>query len=144
MDESLGDGFQLLPAFADALGLLFIDMMIAGGPGYHGKKIGKFLHHLVGGRNEIVGVSPVLFGVLDEETTGPFAYPLHQSWILSGLEQGFDAVERIGGTTAAFCGGFGPFVDHGQGEAHVIGDLFWVALVKDLAQQFVGLHKVYC
>ena len=82
-----------------------------------------------------------IFGILNEEPAGALANPLDEPVVAGAGQQGFDAVERVAGAAArGVVRRFGPFINHGKGQADVGGDLFGGLLVEDLAQQFVGMH----
>jgi hypothetical protein len=104
------------------------------------QQVGEFLDNLIGGGNEVMRMRDVLW-VLNEESAGALANPLNEPVITSASQQGFDAVERV---TGAAAGGvirrFSPFIDHGEGQAEIGGDLFGRLFLENLAQQLVGLH----
>ena len=132
--------FQFLPAGADLFGLRRRDLAVGGGGGDDGEKVGEFLDDLIGGRNQKMWMGGV-FGVEDEKAAGALANPLNKPLVAGAFQQRLNAVERIAGAAA---GGvvrrFSPFVNHGKRQAEVGGDLFGGFFVKDLAQQFVGMH----
>jgi len=138
--KTFRDRFQFLPPRADFPGLRLCDFFIGGGGGDDMEQVGKFLDDLVGGGNQEMRMRRVL-RVLNEEPAGALANPLDEPVVAGAGQQRFDAVERVAGAAA---GGvirrFGPFINHGKGQAKVGGDLFGGLFVEDLAQQFVGMH----
>jgi hypothetical protein len=123
-------------------GLSGRDLIVGGGGGDDGEQVGEFLHDLVRRRNQEMRMRRV-FGVLDEKSAGALADPLDEPFVAGALDERLDAVERIVNSAAGLVlGGFGPFVDDGGGQADVSGDLFGRGLVKNFAEQFVGLHGV--
>ena len=139
-DEPFGDGFQFLPEGADLFGLRREIFVIGRGRGDHMQQVGKFLHNLVGGRDQIMRMRGV-FRVEDEKTACALANPLDEPVIAGAGEQGFNPVERIAGTAAGgVVWGFGPLINHGKRQAEIGGDLFGRLFFENLAQQFVGLH----
>lgn len=87
-------------------------------------------------------MGPVVFWVFDEEAAGAFANPLDEAEVVGAFDEGFDAVERVGGAAAAGFVGLGPFINERLGKAHVGGDLLDVALFENFTKKFVGLHGV--
>jgi hypothetical protein len=140
VDEAFGDGFEFFPAGADGGGFGFGDFVVGGGDGDDGEEVGEFLDDHVGRGDEEIGMSPVVFWVFDEETSGALANPLDEAEVVRAFDEGFDAVEGVGGAAAAGFVSLGPFVDERLGKAHVGGDLLDVTLFKNFAKKFVGLH----
>jgi hypothetical protein len=85
-------------------------------------------------------MGPSVFWVFDEEAAGAFANPLDEAKVVGAADEGFDAVEGIGGAAAAGFVGLGPFINEGLGEAHVGGDLLDVTFFENFTKKFVGLH----
>ncbi len=77
------------------------------------------------------------FRILDEETAGAFADPLHDAWIFCAAQESFNAVERIGCTAAAAFVGFCPFVNHRKGESEFGRNLLGTGLLHDFPEKFV-------
>jgi hypothetical protein len=81
-------------------------------------------------------------GVSDEKSTCALAEPLHDPGIVCAAKKGVDPVKGVGGTAAsALFGRFCPFINHGQGQTELSGDLFGAALLEDFPQKFIGLHS---
>ena len=140
VDEVFGDAFEFFPAGADGGGFLFGDFVVGGGDGDDAEEVGEFLDNHVGGGNEEIGMGPGVFWVFDEEAAGAFANPLDEAKVVGAFDEGFDAVEGVGGAAAAGFISLSPFVDEGLGEAHVGGDLLDVTFFENFAKKFVGLH----
>ena len=139
-DESFRHGFKFLPPGANLFGFVPGDLVVIGRHGNDMQQVSEFLDDLVGGGDEEMGVRRVL-GIFDEKAAGALANPLHEAMVARALEQGFDAVERVGGAApGGVIRGLRPLIDHGQGEAEVGGDLFGGLFVKNLAEELVGLH----
>lgn len=113
-DESFGSAFEFFPSGADFFGFFGGYAVIGGGGGDDGEEVGEFLDDLVGCGDEEVGVGPVRGGVFDEETAGAFTDPLDEAFVLGGVDESFDSVERVGGAATVSVVGFGPFIDHGE------------------------------
>lgn len=141
MNETLGNGLQLFPTGANLLRLLGADRVIGGGGGDDRQQIGKLLDDLVGGWDEVIRMRVMPLGVADEEPARALANPLHDAGIIRAANQSVDAIQWVDGAAARpFLGRFGPLVDHGEGQAQLRRDLLGAALLKDFAQQFVGVH----
>jgi hypothetical protein len=79
--------------------------------------------------------------VLNEETASSLADPLHQPLVIAAAEQGVDPVQRVGTSAAGRrFWGFGPLVNHGEGQSKFRRNLLGTALLKYFAQQLMGLH----
>jgi len=121
-DEAFGDGLQLLPAGANGFGFPGINLVVGSGGGNHSEQIRKFLHDLVGGRDEVFGMGMDMGGVSDEESARALANPFDDAHVLAAAIERFDAVERIGCAAAGGrFGRLGPFVDQGEGKAQLTG-----------------------
>lgn len=132
--------FQFLPARANLFRFRRRNLVIGGGGGDDVQQVGEFLDNLVGGGNEVMRMRDVLW-ILNKETAGALAYPLDQPVVAGAGQQGFNAVERVAGAAAgSMIWRFSPFIDHGQRQAEVGGDLFRRLFLENLAQQFIGLH----
>jgi hypothetical protein len=140
MDKAFGNLLQLFPTGADGLGFFLADLVVACGGGDDREKIRKFLHNLIGGRDQEIGVGPMDLGIVDEKAAGPFAEPLDQPGVLGAFEERFDAVQWVGGTAAGAgllrC--LGPFINERDGQPQVGGDLLRIAFVENLPEQLVG------
>ena len=132
--------FQLLPTRANLFGFRCRNLVIRGGGGDDVQQVGEFLDNLVGGGNEVMRMRDVLW-ILNKETAGALAYPLDQPVVASAGEEGFNTIKRIAGAAAgSMIWRLSPFIDHGERESEVGGDLFGRLFLENLAQQFVGLH----
>jgi hypothetical protein len=140
-DEALGGALEFFPSGADFFGFLGGDPVIRCGGGDDGEEIGEFLDDLVRGWDEKMGVGPLGGWILDKESAGAFADPLDQAFVLGGIDECFDPVEGVGGAAAVAIAGLGPFIDHGEGEVEVGGDLLDAAFGEHFTQQFVGIHR---
>jgi hypothetical protein len=140
VDEAFGHTFQFLPTGANGLRLLLRDFVIGRGNGDNAQQVRKFLHDHVRGRHEEIRMSPVMFWVLNEETTCAFANPLHKAQIVGAPDQRFDAVQGVGRAAAAGFVGLSPLIDERLRKAHIGGDLLDVAFFEDFTKKFVGLH----
>ena len=131
---------QFLPTGANLFGFGCRNLVVNSRGRDDVQQVGEFLHNLVGGGNEVMRMRDVLW-ILNKEATGALANPLDQAVVPGAGEQGFNSVKRIAGAAAgSMIGRLSPFVNHGQGEAEVGGDLFGRLFLENLAQQFVGLH----
>ena len=84
---------------------------------YNGQQIRKLLNDRIGGRYEVFGMRMFLLWILNEESTGTFGNPLHDSSVFRNLDDGVDAIKWIGRTAAFSLLSFGPLVDHRQRHA---------------------------
>ena len=139
-NETFRHRFQFFPARADLFGFLGRDLIVRRSHGDDGEQVSKFLDDLVGGRDEIFRVRLVGLGIQDEETTGAFADPLHEATVVGAAYQLLDAIQRIDRAAAVAIVRLGPFVDHGEREVEVGGNLLRAGFLDDLAQEFVRLH----
>jgi hypothetical protein len=135
LHETFSDGFQFFPAATDVGGFTGDDLVVGNGGGDDSEEVGEFLDYFVGGGNEKFLVGIVRLGILDEEPAVALAEPLDDAQIAGAFLEGVNAIEGIGGSTAD--GGLGwlsPFVNHGEREAQLGGDLFGAAFLKNFAQ----------
>ena len=139
-DEAFGDGFQLFPASANVVRLLLRDLVVRGGGGDYGQQIGKFLHDLIGGGDQVGGVRFVDFWIENEEAARPLTDPLDEAPVVRAAQQRVNSVQRVG---AAAAGTFGAicrlrtFVNQGEGKPELGGYLFGAAFLKHFAQEFM-------
>jgi hypothetical protein len=82
----------------------------------------------------------VRLGIEDEKSAGSFADPLHEAPVIRGANQLLDSIQRIDGAAAVAVVGLRPFVNHGEREVEIRGNLFGAGLLNDLAEEFVRLH----
>jgi len=138
--KAFGDGFKFLPTGADLFGLAIGDLVVVRSLGDNVEEVGEFLDNLVGGGNQVMRLRNVL-GVLNKKAAGALANPLGNPMIAGALEQCFNAVKRVGNAAATgVFGRLGPFINHRNRQADVLGDLLGRLRLKNLTQQFVGLH----
>ena len=57
----------------------------------------------------------------------------------AGVHQRCHSIQRVR-RPAALLRRLGPFVDHGNRQAHLVGDVFRVMRLENLAQQFMRFH----
>lgn len=149
--KSFGNAFQILPPAPDLLRFVAGNLIVMGRIGDDVKEIGKFLHNLVGRRDQIMRLRNVL-RILNKKSAGALADPLRDPLVTGALQQRFNAVERIGNAAPAGPAGrfrmmtgavsrrFSPFVNYGYRQADILGDLFGRFCFEDLAQKLMGLH----
>lgn len=141
LDEAFGHGFQLLPACADVVCFSSRDLVVGDGGGDDSKEVGEFLDNFVGGGDQKFGMGIVGLRIFNEETAGALANPLDETRVAAATLKGVNAIEGIDGATASGCvGRLGPFVDHGEREAQLGGNLLGAAFLENFAQEFVRLH----
>ncbi|MFM1943978.1 MAG: hypothetical protein RI897_2960, partial [Verrucomicrobiota bacterium] len=99
-DEAFGGALEFFPAGADFFGFFGGDAVVGGGGGDDGEEVGEFLDDLVRGWDEKMGVGPLGGWILDKESAGAFADPLDEAFVLGGVDEGFDAVEGVGGAAS--------------------------------------------
>ena len=85
-------------------------------------------------------IEGVGFGIENEKPAGALADPLHEPMIARVTQQRFHAIERIGRAAAGAFVRLGPLVNHRERQPGFRSHLFDVGLLKDLAQEFMGLH----
>jgi hypothetical protein len=86
-------------------------------------------------------MSMVRLGIFDKETSALLANPLDDPRIPGATAQCDDAIQRVGCATASALGRwFCPLVNHRERQSGFRSHLFNVGLLKDLAQEFMGLH----
>src|SRR2546423_2140000 len=114
------------------------DLIVGGGGGNHRQQIGKLLNNFIGRWDQVRGMWLVGLGIENEEATCALTNPLDQPPVVRAVEQGFDAIERIGASAAGSdVRRLGPLINHRKGKAEFGGDLLGTALLENFAQDFV-------
>jgi hypothetical protein len=141
-DEAFCDRFQLFPTSANLLRFFLRDLIIRGSARNDCQQVRELLNDLIGCGDEVRRVRLVDFRIQNEEASGALANPLHQAAIAGAPEQRVDPIERVGAAASRNrIRRFRPLINHGKRKAQICGYLFGAALLKNLAQDFVRLHK---
>jgi hypothetical protein len=140
-DEAFGVAFELVPDVADLGGFFVADGIVEGGLADGGQEIGELLDDFLGGGHDLKTFAAVARWVFDKNAPGFHAEPLEDLVVLSEAVELQDAVQGIGGATAFFIIGLGPFIDERERDAHLGSDFLGVAFFESAADDFVGFHN---
>jgi hypothetical protein len=126
-------------------GFVVGDGVVEGGLGDFAEEFGELLDDFVGGGDDFEAIGAEAFGIADEEAAGFLAEPLDEVEFTGEFGEFVDAIEGVAAAAAfSFFGGLGPFVDEGEGEAELCGDLFGARFVDGLFDNFVRFHGLEC